>query len=147
MDDLSTTLFRDSQLKNGSKLILKEPTKVKKDDDGMEIEESEEEDAEGGEDEMMEEGGEDEIYEMAEDGEAEMNEGDEQDPKDDNESPDAEAAVAPGDDQAEAPKASDVAEESKAGDQAMVDTPAANNLISNEAGAAASIDNNALANN
>ena len=77
MDELSTILFRDSQLKNGSKLVLKEPTKVKKDDEGMEIEESEEEDAEGGEDEMMEEGGEDEIYEMAEDGEAEMNEGDE----------------------------------------------------------------------
>ena len=77
-NELSTTLFKDSQLKNGSKLILREPTKVRLNEDGEPIEESEDEDdddAEGGEDEMMEEGGEDEIDEQAEDAEAEMQEG------------------------------------------------------------------------
>lgn len=73
---MATTLFRDSQLKNGSKLVLREPVKQRLNEDGEPIEEDEEDedDAEGGEDEMMEEGGEDEMYDMAEDGEAEQDE-------------------------------------------------------------------------
>jgi len=75
-DEISNTLFRDSNLKNNSKLVLREPPKVKLDEDGNPIEESDEElDEEEGEDEMMEEGGEDEIDEMAEEGEAEMEDG------------------------------------------------------------------------
>lgn len=71
---LSTTLFRDSQLKNGSKLVLREPVKKKLDADGEPMESEEEEDEEEGEAEMLEEGGEDEIYDMNEEGEAEMDE-------------------------------------------------------------------------
>ena len=74
-EDLESTLFRDSQLKNGSKLVLKEPAKVKRGPDGEPIESEEEEDGEEGEDEMMEEGGEDEMIEIiGEEGEAEMEE-------------------------------------------------------------------------
>lgn len=69
-------MFRDSGLKNNSKLVLREPAKKKVDDNGEPIEDSEEEvEGEEGEDEMMEEGGEDEIYEMPEEGEGEMMEG------------------------------------------------------------------------
>ena len=74
--ELSTTLFRDSQLKNGSKLVLREPPKQLLDADGNPVEESDEDAEEEGEDEMIEEGGEDEISEMNEEGEAEMEEGD-----------------------------------------------------------------------
>lgn len=61
-EEMSSILFRDSQLKNGSKLILREPTKQMDDSD-----EDADDDAEEGEDEMMEEGGEDEVDEMNED--------------------------------------------------------------------------------
>ena len=71
-EEMNTILFRDSYLKNGSKLVLCEPVKVKYDEDGEPIlSDDEDADAEGGEDEMMEEGGEDEVDEMAEEGEAE----------------------------------------------------------------------------
>ena len=78
INELSQTLFRDSQLKNNFKLILREPQKVKLGPDGepLELSEEDEDDEEGGEDEMMEEGGEDELIEMLEEGEAEMLEGD-----------------------------------------------------------------------
>lgn len=69
-EEMSTILFRDSYLKNGSKLVLVEPVKVKYDEDGEPIL-SEDEDAEGGEDEIMEEEGEEEVDEMAEEGEGE----------------------------------------------------------------------------
>ena len=64
--EMGSMLFRDSQLKNGSKLVLCEPAKHQAESD---------EDAEGddngeeGEDEMMEEGGEDEVDEMNEEDE------------------------------------------------------------------------------
>ena len=67
-DELQTILFRDSNLKNNSKLILRKPPKHQTiiDDDDEE-----------GEAEMSEvdegfEGGEDEIEDMDEEGEAEM---------------------------------------------------------------------------
>lgn len=71
---LGSTLFRDSQLKNGSKLVLREPVKKKIDADGEPMESEEEDEGEEGEAEMLEEGGEDEIYDMHEEGEAEMDE-------------------------------------------------------------------------
>ena len=50
--EFSSVLFRDSQLKNGSKLILREPARQKLEDNGDVVIESEEEsDMEGGEDE------------------------------------------------------------------------------------------------
>ena len=55
---MSSMLFRDSQLTNGSKLVLMEPVKHMSDD--------EDDDEEGGESEM-EEGGEDEIDEENQD--------------------------------------------------------------------------------
>lgn len=63
--ELGTILFRDSSLKNNSKLVLLEPVKVRLDEDGEPIMEDSEGDeemdgGEGGEDEMNEEGGEDE---------------------------------------------------------------------------------------
>lgn len=84
--ELATTLFRDSGLKNNSKLVLREPVKQRLDDNGEPIEESEEDEVDGeeGEDEMMEEGGEEEFDEMPEEGEGEMIEdqveGDEENP-------------------------------------------------------------------
>jgi len=74
--EFQTVLFRDSSLKSGHKLILREPARQIADNGDVVIESEEEsEDAEGGEDEMMEEGGEDEFDEMAEDGEEEVDEG------------------------------------------------------------------------
>lgn len=72
-EEMSTILFRDSYLKNGSKLILVEPVKVRYDEDGEPILSDDEDgdDAEGGEDEIMEEEGEEEVDEMAEEGEQE----------------------------------------------------------------------------
>ena len=58
-EELSSLMFRDSQLKNGSKLVLCEPDKNKDSDE------------ESGEDEMMEEGGEDEQDDMNEENEEE----------------------------------------------------------------------------
>lgn len=88
-DEMATILFRDSYLKNGSKLVLVEPVKVKYDEDGEPIL-SEDEDAEGGEDEIMEEEGEEEVDEMAEEGEAEE---DDADAKADDDAPDGENAA------------------------------------------------------
>ena len=82
--EFQTVLFRDSLLKSGHKLILREPAKQKLADNGdviIESEEESDEDAEGGEDEMLEEGGEDEFDEMAEDGEEEVDEGEGDDAK------------------------------------------------------------------
>ena len=68
--ELSSTLFRDSKLKNNSKLILRRaPDPI---DEGGEVDGEEE-----GEDEIMEmdegfEGGEDELVDMDEEGEAEI---------------------------------------------------------------------------
>ena len=82
-EEMATILFRDSYLKNGSKLVLCEPVKVKYDEDGEPIlSEDEDEDAEGGEDEQMEEGGEDEVDEMAEEGEAEKEAAEDDEAKD-----------------------------------------------------------------
>lgn len=60
--ELGTILFRDSTLKNNSKLVLLEPVKVRLGPDGEPIVDESEDDieGEGGEDEMNEEGGEDE---------------------------------------------------------------------------------------
>ena len=55
-DELSTLLFRDSTLKNNSKLILLAPDKQRVDSNGEPIEDDEEESDEG----MQSEGGEDE---------------------------------------------------------------------------------------
>ncbi len=85
-EEMATILFRDSYLKNNSKLVLCEPVKVKYDDDGEPIlSEDEDDDAEEGEDEQMEEGGEDEVDEMAEEAEAEN---EDVDAKDENEGED-----------------------------------------------------------
>lgn len=103
-DELQKTLFRDSNLKNNSKLILRQPPKAKKvnnsDDENESIV-----------DDMMEEGhegGEDEIEDMDEEGEIEMDEApvgfvDAEDPEaqdgpddkgdEENESPDAKDAA------------------------------------------------------
>ncbi len=75
-NEFQTVLFRDSNLKSGNKIILREPAKQNLADNGDVIIDSEEESdgAEGGEDEMMEEGGEEELDEMAEEGEMEVEE-------------------------------------------------------------------------
>ena len=70
MEELQTLLFRESGLKNHSKLVLLEPPRKKKGPDGEELSEfeSEAEDAdEEGEAEMEE--GEEEVDEAAADGE------------------------------------------------------------------------------
>jgi hypothetical protein len=88
VSDMTTTLFRDSGLKNGSKLVLCEPSKRVADSD--EENEASDVDAEGGESEMMEEGGEDEQDEMNEESEAEQDdageaaEGDDENEDEDN---------------------------------------------------------------
>ena len=70
--ELTTTLFRDSNLKNNSKLILRPSPKAKSGDHDFDM-------VEGSEDEMIEvdedfEGGEDEIEDMDEEGEVEIDE-------------------------------------------------------------------------
>ncbi len=50
-EEMATILFRDSYLKNNSKLVLCEPVKVKYDEDGEPILSEEDDDAEEGEDE------------------------------------------------------------------------------------------------
>ena len=74
-EELSTTLFRDSQLKNNSKIVLREPVRQKLGPDGEPIEDSEEEDEDMEEGEAEMEEGEMEMIEMGEEGEMEMEEG------------------------------------------------------------------------
>ena len=97
--DMNTLMFRDSLLKNGSKLVLCEPAKNKVSDDEEEEDDDEQVDdvsvveAEGGEDEMMEEGGEDEQEEINPDA-AENDESDgEEDAGDEDDNDDNEAAA------------------------------------------------------
>lgn len=79
--DMNSLHFRDSQLKNGSKLVLCEPSKNRDSENEGEASDADADaDAEGGEDEMMEEGGEDEQDEMNEENEEEgEGEGDDDD--------------------------------------------------------------------
>lgn len=73
--ELATITFQQSQLKNNSKLVLREPSKKKvSEEDGSEELDEDADFGEEGEHEMMEEGGEDEFDEMPEEGEAEQDE-------------------------------------------------------------------------
>ena len=70
--ELQDVLFRDSKLKNGSKLQLREPVRIRKGPDGEPLLLDDDEE---GEDELMEEGGEEgeaEIEDMDEEAEADL---------------------------------------------------------------------------